>query len=265
MNGVINVSIESWFLLFLGFLLSLISTYYFYRKGKREPIGCYSVKGLNVIDIEESSVIGNKVVVSYDSEPLSRLSVGVVTFWNGGTSILEGSALIQRDPLRIGVNSNGKILEAIVIANPNPQCDCRIKFGPEVAPNNVLISFDFLDQQNGVTVRILHTAVDDTLEVLGTLKGVRLEHQWQVNQTYDRIWTAITYVSNGAFAVFLITIASTLSFDQLFGIPAFVLTIIWKFVKVVGGLCCVLLICGLPLDYLRRKATHKIPAKLENS
>ena len=185
---------EPWLLVFVSFLLSLIPTYYFYRKGKKEPIGCYSVRGLNVIDIEKSSAIGNKIAVSYDNEPLTRLSVGIVTFWNGGTSILDSSALVQRDPLRISIDPNGKILEATIIANPSPQCDCRIKLGSEVAPNSVLIAFDFLDHRNGIAVRILHTAKDDTLDVLGTLKGVRLEHQWGLNKTYDQILTIINYI-----------------------------------------------------------------------
>ncbi len=259
----VNISPESWLLLAIGFLLSLIPTYYFYRRAKKEPIGCYFARGLNVIDIGEKPDIREKVTVSYDSEPIPRLSVGIVAFWNGGTSVLDGSALVQRDPLRITVHPDGKILDATIVANPNPECDCRVKFDCEVEPKSVLIDFDFLNPNNGIAVRILHTAQAHGLEVGGTLKGVRLEHQWGSAST--QAFQRISELGNLKFILLIFAISAssmvgiTLIRDHGIPLPASLLELRY----VIGYLSIILLLCLLAAQFLAERSSHKIPQTLK--
>lgn len=256
-----SISLESWIILFLGFLLSLATAYYFYRKSKKEPIACYAIRGLNIIDIDRKSDIGEKITVSYDGQSIPRLSVGIVSFWNGGTSILDGNTLVQLDPLRISINPDGKILEATIIANPNPQCDCRITFDQAASANSVLITFDFLDQHNGIVVRLLHTAQDETIEVLGTLKGVRLEDEWgsAFAKTYNQISKWINEGTVITAALISATFVGSTYFFEKTGEPE-LRTLAIDVTPIV--LVC-LVFASMLIRYLEKKASHKIPKKLK--
>lgn len=257
-----NISSESWFLLIIGSLLSLIPTYYFYRKAKKEPVGCYVAHGLNVVDIQEKPHIRGKITISYDNELVPRLSVGVVAFWNGGTSVLNGNTLVQRDPLRITVNPNGKILEAAIIVDPNPECDFGVKFDSEAAPKSVLLTFDFLNPNNGTVVRVLHTGEADALNVVGTLKGVRLEHQWGSAST--KFYQRILKLGELKFILPVLAISASIQVGitlirDVIELPASLLELRY----VVNYLTMILMFCLLGAGFLAEKSSHKIPQELK--
>jgi hypothetical protein len=188
------MDIESWIMSIIGVLL----TYYLYRKSIKEPIACYSINSMNVIDADRSaSSIGKKLTLNYEDEdkPVSRLCAANITFWNGGNLLLERETLLQSHPLRISLKS-GEILEATIVTNPNSECDCRILSAPVNYPNSVPLDFKFLDRGNGIVVRVLHTGLSSEIEVVGKLKGVRLENAWSTAKaaSFDTISKAFNYV-----------------------------------------------------------------------
>jgi hypothetical protein len=92
-----GLSVDVWFSIVIAILIG----YFFYFNQKKEPIACYAIRSLNVIDVpSNSSHIGEKITVNYEDKPISRVSVASVTFWNGGTSPLLGETLLPKYPLR---------------------------------------------------------------------------------------------------------------------------------------------------------------------
>ena len=256
-----NISNESWLMLVIGFLLSIIPAYYFYRRSIKEPIACYLVRATNVIDIKNSSGIGEKIAVSYESQVIPRLSVGNVSFWNGGNSTLEGDALTERDPLRINI-SDGKILEATIITDPNPQCGCGITTDSEGFPNSVLLTFDFLVQHNGFVVRILHTGQGHAMSVTGTVKGVRLEDERGATRNYSLILRFINQLAILIFVIFCFVFIGVALSKQLLGVATSTIGDLATFSFATAAVCFFLSLSSFTLAYLQQRTSHKVPPKL---
>lgn len=172
---------------------SIVVGYYFHRKSIKEPIAVYSIRSTNIFDLGSKTGIGEKITMVYEEQPIRRLSVSVVKLWNGGNSVLDGSALIQRDPLRISFTNDVTILEATIVTDTNPNCGCKTTTKSNAFPNSVLLDFEFLDRQDGVAARILHTGDSDSLTFAGALKGVRLENEKTIDKKYSFIGKVVDY------------------------------------------------------------------------
>jgi hypothetical protein len=170
--------------LIIGTLITIVVSFYFFRKGRKQPIACYSISSINIIDVNHSaSNLEEKITINYEDKPISRLSGTTITFWNGGNLLLKRETLLKKYPLRISIKSFGKILEAKIITDPNPQCECKILSEPDTFPNSVLLDFEFLEPNNGIVVQVLHTGQRGEIEVVGKLKGVCLD------DVVTRLWS----------------------------------------------------------------------------
>jgi hypothetical protein len=178
----------------VGIVVGLLISYYFYRKAHKEPLLCVASKASKVLGLPGSTDYAEDVKIQFRGNDIGQLSVVVVTFWNAGTATLSGSTIVERDPLRIESQGSkeGKILDAKIIRRSKEAC------GPELVVveiderSTVMLKFDYLDPQDGFAVRILHTAAQPSLKIDGSLRGVRrVDESHALATKWDKIWQAI--------------------------------------------------------------------------
>lgn len=74
--------------------------------------------------------------------------------------------------LRVALGGAGRILDAKVDTEPQPACGCTALLEPG-EPSSLRLSFDYLNPGDGFSVRLLHTASEPTVKVVGALKGAQ--------------------------------------------------------------------------------------------
>jgi len=261
-----GLSADVWFSVMIAILIG----YFFYFKQKKEPIACYAIRSLNVIDMpNNSSPIGEKITVNYEDKPIPRVSVASVTFWNGGTSLLSGETLLPKYPLRICIRPNGKLLEATIVTNPNPECECGISFDPDNFPDSVLLNFHHLEPRNGITMRVLHTAPKEGIDVVGKIIGVRLEDVCSSGKKYDSILDVLNYSVIYLGMVVIFAFFVLVQFHTWIGLPSvffdFLLSNSPIITKLLLGLCLLGTVSTLFISFLKKTTSYKIPNELESS
>jgi hypothetical protein len=264
-QSFMSLSADVGFSMVIGILIG----YFFYFKQKKEPIACYAIRSLNVIDVSNnSSHIGEKITVSYEDKPIQRVSVASVTFWNGGTSPLSGEKLLPKYPLRICICPNGKLLEATIVTDPNPECECKISFDPVNFPNSVLLNFHHLEPGNGITMQVLHTAPKVGIDVVGKIIGVHLKDVCSSGKKYDSILDVINYSGIYLGAVLLFAFFILVQFHTWIGLPPvffdFLLSNSPIITKLLLGLCLLATVSGLLISFLKKTTSYKIPNELES-
>jgi hypothetical protein len=158
---------DNWFGVF-GVLLAVL-IYRWQKKVKRPRY-----KARNVLIVENAKQTFPRIQVhflAHDPErDLDNLSVAVIAIWNGGNETIQGSDITPTVPLVIKAAEGVEILGASIIQNnnksSNPFCN------HDQHHNRVVLTFDYLDGQQGFVVEVLHTGTDKTaLIVEGDFKG----------------------------------------------------------------------------------------------
>ncbi|MGA3678874.1 hypothetical protein [Pseudomonas graminis] len=108
--------------------------------------------------------------VQYDGVSIPRLSKSQIIIWNDGENIIPGTDIVTKDPLRLQVGDDGKILSVSVIKTSRDVID--VKLVDQDHPSKVLLTFDYLDANDGFVIEILHTSTDRKPSVKGTLRGL---------------------------------------------------------------------------------------------
>lgn len=108
--------------------------------------------------------------VQYDGISIPRLSKTQVIIWNNGESTIAGTDIVPRDPLRLQIGEDGRILAASVIKASREVIDFKVV--DQDQPHEVLLTFDYMDANDGVVVEILHTSTDRKPRIRGTLRGL---------------------------------------------------------------------------------------------
>jgi hypothetical protein len=156
---------DNWFGIF-SLIVGFIISYYFYKRSLKEPKLISKYRSLSLIGgfyqelPEEVEVLINGINVN-------RLTKTKIAIWNYGTSTLKGDSVYKKDPFRIIVNEDVKIIvspKVILTTNNSP-----VGITPHNSlDNEYLITFDFLKPNDGFLFEFLHTGDQD---VPPNLKG----------------------------------------------------------------------------------------------
>lgn len=91
--------------------------------------------------------------------------------WNGGNEILEESDFYPNCELKITVSETEKILTAVVIEETDETCKVRVQNSIQ-NENEMLINFYCLEPQQGATITVYHTNIDENkTDLMGKIKG----------------------------------------------------------------------------------------------
>ena len=119
----------------------------------------------------DSSDLPGGLQIIYEEQPVSNLSVTQVALWNRGSSSIRGSDIVASDPLAISFGNGAEILKADVVKLTRPAINVSAE--PDKASRSrMLITFEFLDPEDGALLKIWHTGPDPKPKLVGTIVGV---------------------------------------------------------------------------------------------
>lgn len=114
--------------------------------------------------------LNEKLHVYYDGERIDRVSITRVVFWNDSRSDFSGSRVVSTDPIQCSIDG-GRVLSVRVIGATREASE----FEAEVVPGDkasVRLKFDYLDQQDGALIELLHTSRILHPRMSGVIRGV---------------------------------------------------------------------------------------------
>lgn len=150
------------FLAIFSIILSLI----FYFKSKKEKRPTYSKKTSNVI--QRTVIKSNKLEVKYNGSSIENLSMTEFAFWNSGRETIRGIDIAPSDPLII------KSTAPIILYDFEVQFknDINNFIIQKINENSLKLSFDFIDFNQGVKLKIYHSGnLSSELLLQGTIIG----------------------------------------------------------------------------------------------
>ena len=103
--------------------------------------------------------------------------ISTIKLWNGGNEILEESDFYPEHELKIVVPQNEKILAAAVIEETDDTCKVKIA-APNRKENEIVVSFYCLEPQQGATINVYHTNVNEReTELVGKIKDGKVTNK----------------------------------------------------------------------------------------
>lgn len=158
------LSALSFFLALLGIILAII----FFIRSRRTKEPRYAIRSTNLMRNFTSRF--KALEMTYAGEQISNLTATKLAFWNNGKDTINGRDIAVADPLMVKVKDEYKILDSGVLCAKNAANQFSIKRADD--GSHVLIQFDYLDEDEGGVIQLLHTGKSsDDIEVCGTIKG----------------------------------------------------------------------------------------------
>ncbi|AQT61306.1 hypothetical protein [Cellvibrio sp. PSBB023] len=154
------------FLFLIIALLSLIFTFIFYTKTKRERKLVYIYKNSPLIKNSLSSI--NGLSIQYMNKDIDTLTLTRFSIWNQGKETIHNGDIAKSDPLVIKFIDEGIIYSAAILKINNSTNQISI----ELIDNKIYINFEYLGFGDGLAIDIYHGVKSDRkISVCGTVKG----------------------------------------------------------------------------------------------
>jgi hypothetical protein len=151
----------------IGLVLSIIGIILQIKSSKKKEIA-FSIKSNNLIS-SSSSMIENLTVL-YKDYKVENLTASKILFYNRGNETISKQDLETID--RFSIKSTDNILDARLIKMNYPPNN--IKLQHKTNEKSIYIDFDYLDQNQGSIIQIIHTGISsDNLQVEGSIKGMK--------------------------------------------------------------------------------------------
>jgi hypothetical protein len=165
---------QGWFGNCLG-LIGLGVAWWSYSRSIKKPTVKYFCWAFHMIGVTSDKSIDEHVVVNYKGRVVPRLGVSFVVIWNSGNATLDKSSIPLNGGLHLKTEGVGEIIEYSILKATESANDVVLC---EKSGRNdcVELDFDYLDPQDGVLIRVLHTDPFSRLNVSGVLKGVSVKN-----------------------------------------------------------------------------------------
>jgi hypothetical protein len=125
---------------------------------------------LRLID-RTGQALPDQITVLFRKKKVERLTKTHIILWNSGKATVKGENIVGDDPLRLQFDKDAEVLSVRVVTVTRNSIKFAANINPD-ASNEVLCSFDYLDEQDGATVEVLHTGEERYPEVLGSIRGI---------------------------------------------------------------------------------------------
>lgn len=153
----------------IGIILGIFGIFS-YRISKSVAKPSYQKSSLRLIGRNEDN-LPKYVTVTYKGNEVDRLTKTTLTIWNDGTETLDGSDVVDSDPLLISFKENDKIL-SYKILKKTKEANAFSLIKCEAFTNKLRLEFEYLDPKDGVVIELLHDSEERYPEFSGTIKGL---------------------------------------------------------------------------------------------
>jgi hypothetical protein len=158
----------------LSILLAIISIYigyYFYTHPQKIKNPCYAIRNINLIRGLVKK-FGEDLEILYRKNNIENFTATKVAFWNLGKDTINKDDIAPADPLEIYVKEGFEILDVKILFAKKSVNQFDIKLSED--HKSVKILFEYLDQDDGGVIQILHTGKSaEDIGVRGSVKGVK--------------------------------------------------------------------------------------------
>jgi hypothetical protein len=188
--------VDIWNQGWVGILVGAALSLYFYLKSKRRASVRYRQHGFNLVGRPRSGRLMEHITVRFKDQPVSHVTVTVVTIWNAGNDMVSGTAIAKLDPIRLSP-ACGQILDCEVVRETRSACGVTASFD-QATPEAVDVGFDFLEPGDGAVVRITHSCLSPWCLISGSLKGAdfgraRLPREVHVLKFNAVVWWRLAF------------------------------------------------------------------------
>ena len=167
--GVEQWATNNWFNI-LGVVIPLAISYIWYRWQKREKSPRFAQRSVNLIANATTAYPNLQVHYKGHGQDLDNLSVAIFAFWNAGRETIRGADITSADPLVIRPREGVTLLGASLIASNNIVSNVKCEYNKN--HGRVVMTFEYLDQDQGFVVELLHTGRNkDDVMLTGTFIG----------------------------------------------------------------------------------------------
>ncbi len=149
-------------------VVSLITSYYFYKKSIRRASAAYAIRTIRLISSNLCKLPA--IDISHDSQRVSTLSISKVALWNDGSDTINADSIAKNNTLRIEIDASYEIFGADIQYLKNPSNDFRIHVAED--HRSVKIDFDYFDREEGVVLQLYHSGQSSSdLSIVGQIKA----------------------------------------------------------------------------------------------
>jgi len=141
----------------------LIALYY----GRKIKKLVFNIKSTNLIRSYENII--PQITVLYKDLPIPNLTVARVAIWNFGNDVINQIDVPKLDQIKLTLNNPFQFLETAV--NFTSKVSNNFAIQVSEAKNELVITFDFIEQNDGLTLTLFHTGNSTDLIVKGAVKG----------------------------------------------------------------------------------------------
>lgn len=160
----------------LALSITLVGTLYGIASffiGNRKRIPMYIIETSHLI---REIVKDHELRIIYKGQEYPSITSTRFVFWNRGRKVIKGDDIATKKPIKITIDNKYQILDAFIAKQTNTDNN----FVLEKSKDNkcLTIKFEFLEYNDGIAIRILHTAPsDDELHVSGkVISGSKLRN-----------------------------------------------------------------------------------------
>ena len=169
LDPVFAVLNSGWFAL-LSILVGVLGiglSYIFYRRGRsttelRDMLSEVEIIGKTPTEFSDG------LEVRYEGQQVSQVTKTTYAIWNAGTTTLHGQDIVKKEPLRLELDGEGRILRADVDASTRSVNSGWVTLEEKL----VKMGFDYLDAGDGFRITVLHSGQPNSLRSAGVIKGV---------------------------------------------------------------------------------------------
>lgn len=156
-------------------VMGIAATFAVYYLTKKEKKPCWSAESTAVLT-PRGDLLAD-LEVTYRQDPITRLSITWVVFWNAGREAILTQDVARLNPLRIEVaeSETVRLLDAVLMASSRPGCGFSIPAGGN--SNARFIRFEFVNRGDWCLVQVVHTGLENDVSVVGDLVNAPPIHE----------------------------------------------------------------------------------------
>jgi hypothetical protein len=154
----------------VGIAITATLAYYFYIRGRRAKQPCWATRITRLVTDRVSALPG--IDIRFNGEAIQQLAVSRVVFYNKGAETIRRADIPKTAPLRIVAADKVRMLGVSLLATNNAANASAVAF----EANNTLadLTFDYLDQGDGLVVEVIHTGSEPTdIRMDGAIIGAK--------------------------------------------------------------------------------------------
>lgn len=146
--------------------LGLAVFFYFKSKSKKEI--SYQQNKINLIGNKDTE-FPEEIKITFNHEEIDSVSSDTLILWNSGDQTINYSDVVKSDIIKLSHSSESKILKCTIEKFTKEANDFKVS---RINHHEYALIFNYMDPQDGITIKILSDNINENIHIKGTVKGI---------------------------------------------------------------------------------------------